>query len=174
MYTEKTIQRFWSKVNKDGECWIWTGAKLKAGYGKFTVAHQTWTLAHRVAYEIAFGPIPGSLFVCHHCDNPSCVRPEHLFAGTPSDNMRDCSNKGRNPVHQNPDCVLRGDRHPYRINPNLHARGERVGGSKLTWEKVREIRRLSSNGHTRAELARQFSITAVMVSRIARGINWKE
>src|SRR3990167_6332282 len=89
-------QRFWRMVYRTDWCWLWLGAKLKKGYGVFReTCPRRSVLAHRVAYELANGPIPGGKFVCHHCDNPSCVRPSHLFLGTQKDNMADCSRKGR-------------------------------------------------------------------------------
>ena len=89
--------RFWRFVEKGPGCWTWTGAKGQEGYGKFSVLiprlHQI--RAHRFSYELHFGPLPAGMQVCHHCDTPSCVRPDHLFVGTQLDNMRDMVAKGR-------------------------------------------------------------------------------
>ena len=87
---------FWSKVDRSGECWIWTGDKMPRGYGRVRRRDRTYVGAHRVAWEIVKGPIPAGLHVCHRCDNPPCVRPDHLFVGTASDNARDRDAKGRN------------------------------------------------------------------------------
>jgi len=89
-------ERFFAKVHFKPGCWGWLGPKDPNGYGRFSLGSaRPSVLAHRVAYEIHNGPIPDGLYVCHHCDNPECTRPGHLFVGTPADNMRDMSAKGR-------------------------------------------------------------------------------
>lgn len=93
-------ERFDAKVdrsNPDG-CWEWTGALNKNGYGKFKERSYVLVQSHRFAYQRAHGAIPTGMMVCHHCDNPRCVRPDHLFAGTALDNVRDMLAKGRHPM----------------------------------------------------------------------------
>jgi hypothetical protein len=90
--TEK--ERFWSKVDKNGDCWEWTGTLSSGGYGRFR-SHGRLVNAHRFSWEDKFGPAPTGLYVCHRCDNPRCVRVEHLFLATPSENEKDCVRKGR-------------------------------------------------------------------------------
>lgn len=89
--------RFWSYVDKrcPDECWPWTRTRRhRRGYGGVWDGVR-WTHAHRVAYRLARGPIPDGMEVCHHCDNPTCCNPRHLFLGTQLDNMRDMDRKGR-------------------------------------------------------------------------------
>ena len=88
------IDRFWDQVDKTGDCWLWTTVKSCDGYGKFRARPEMW-LAHRFAYFITHGDFDRHLYVLHHCDNPPCVNPKHLFLGTQLDNMRDCVKKGR-------------------------------------------------------------------------------
>jgi hypothetical protein len=93
--TEKDKKRFWAKVDKCGpdECLELQSAFDSGGYGLFLMGKNK--RAHRITYEIANGPIDLGLYICHHCDNPSCVNPAHLFAGTQYDNMQDSIAKGR-------------------------------------------------------------------------------
>lgn len=87
--------RFWNKVAKGKDCWEWTGGLFKTGYGKIRGNNGTTAYAHRVSYEINNGPIPPGLLVRHTCDNPKCVRPDHLLTGTHLDNARDSIERGR-------------------------------------------------------------------------------
>ncbi len=126
---------FWKRVDKSGDCWIWTGKKVGNGYGCFShgtrgaVKHYR---AHRFSYEWAYGPIPPGLQVLHRCDNPPCVNPAHLFLGTDKDNAADKMAKGRG---------ISGDRQWTRIYPERVLRGEQHSQARLTEEQVREIRR---------------------------------
>lgn len=101
------IRRFWAKVTQDGPvpvhrpelgpCWLWLAATNPSGYGKMSKGGHAAPLvaAHRLSWELHYGPVPDGLFVLHRCDNPPCVRPDHLFLGTHDDNMADATAKGR-------------------------------------------------------------------------------
>ena len=95
--SDKTSEEnFWAKVDRSGDCWIWTAAKNQKGYGFFwPVGSKRWIGAHRYSFFIEHGQFDQHKQVCHRCDNPSCVRPSHLFLGTVRDNAIDASKKGR-------------------------------------------------------------------------------
>lgn len=100
-------ERFWNKVNKTNnvnDCWEWIGAKINKGYGRIKI-NKKGVLAHRFSYELYNKSIDSNLMICHKCDNPSCVNPNHLFQGTRSDNMKDAFKKGRLNIPDPPEGV---------------------------------------------------------------------
>jgi len=138
-------------------CWNWTGDRSQKGYGRITVGSRAlgtnktvWV--HRLAAEIWKGFVPNpTVYICHHCDNPSCFNPEHLFTGTSLDNNRDCKAKGRSPK----------------------AMGILNGASKLDDGKVIEIRKTKeTSGLSDREIAKAFGVSQTLVSRILRGKAW--
>ena len=149
---KKLKERFEKKFIKMDGCWEWTACKLPAGYGYFGVAGRM-QYAHRVAYQLYVGEIGEDLFVCHHCDNPSCVNPSHLFLGTNTDNSRDCWSKGRG------------------VTPD--SSGEKNGKAKLTEKNVRTIRTMLAAGTTHRIIAKKFGVKRAAISKIACGRTWK-
>jgi len=143
--------RFWEKVDKRGpdECWEWRAARHKSGYGQFKYG-GAMKQAHRVAWELINGPIPKGIWVLHHCDNPGCVNPAHLFLGTHQDNMADMDAKGR--------------RWMGPMN-----RGERNGNANLREITVRTIRIAAG---TQREIAKRFNTSQSRVSEIRTGKAW--
>jgi hypothetical protein len=149
------IDRIMDKISiQAGGCWEWTGSTNNKGYAWVHFKGKT-SLAHRLMYESRNGPIEGGLFCCHHCDNPKCVNPDHLFLGTNGDNMRDCAAKGRT----RPSGVS-GESHPMR---------------KLTSSQVVEIRAKYSAGlGTKAVLATEYRISQTTCGRIISGRIWRD
>lgn len=148
-------ERFWSKVDrgKADECWEWTAGRFKAGYGAFARTRELGpAYAHRMAYELTYGPIPDGMDVCHTCDNPPCCNPAHHFLGTHGDNMADMSAKGR----------------------AAGARGERHRSARLTREQVMEARRrfTGARGEIIA-LARAYGVSDWAMSQALHGVTWR-
>lgn len=133
--------------------------------------------AHRVAYLLAVGPIQEGLFVCHHCDNRRCVRPDHLFLGTCRDNAQDAIRKGRAPwsTKGHKEGRLRGKDHPAAKDPKWR-RGERNGCSVLTEAAVREIRSLYEAGGRKrgfaGSIAARYGVTPDAIRRVLTRRNW--
>lgn len=150
-------ERFWPRVNRRGadECWPWQGARRAKSYGEVYApavagARQRYQ-AHRVAWVLTNGPIPDGMLVCHHCDNPPCCNPAHLFLGEHADNMRDKCAKGRGGYN----------------------RGERSGKAKLTREQVAAIRALDLSRYgSGVRAAREFGIARSQLYAIRRGARW--
>ncbi len=154
-------ERFMEKVAAESDgCWTWVAETNDEGYGKFYWdAEEPKTLAHRASWRLFRGPIPQGLHVLHHCDNPPCVRPDHLFLGTPKDNSVDCVNKDR------------------LITPRRLARtakGERHGMAKLTAPEVEEIRRrYAAGGVGQKRLAAEFGVSQRLIGKIVNGELWR-
>ena len=148
------VERFWERVSKttDG-CWLWSGGHAGGKrrpnwiYGVMMISGQQ-TLAHRFSYEIHIGKIPPGAMVCHKCDVPRCVRPDHLFLGSSKDNIADRQAKGRS------------------------ARGEAIGNSKLSAQEVVEIKMLVAANVGYTAIGRRFGVSHQAVRNIARKNTW--
>ncbi len=161
-------QRFWAKVEKTADCWLWRGGLNENGYGVFRLNNRT-VLSHRVAYELSNGTIPDGLLVCHHCDNPPCMRPDHLFIGTNADNVRDRVEKGRSAKGG----AAKGEKHWSKTHPERIARGEKHGRAVLAEEEVRAIRsRYQTGVITQYRLAEEFGVRKGTISRVLRRESW--
>jgi hypothetical protein len=136
-------QRFWSKVDRSGDCWLWTASANGAGYGQFVYRGRLLG-AHVVAYELTNGPVPSGLEILHRCDNPLCVRPDHLAVGTHLENVQDASAKGR-------------------------LRVSRPTRQRLSVADIEEIRSLVASGERRFRVANNFGISKTYVTQIMSG-----
>jgi len=135
-------ERFWLKVHKTDSCWLWTGHIATTGYGQVGVDGRKVNNAHRVAWELAVGPVPDGEFVLHRCDNRACVNPHHLFLGSARDNLLDCISKGR-----------------FRHVPGQSEK-------KLTLEMRCAIRERANAGEPAAALANEYGVSPVTIRRL--------
>lgn len=132
-------------------CWNWIGSSRGIGYGRLKHQSKTWA-AHRLSYTVFVGPITEGLWVCHRCDNPSCINPDHLFLGTPLDNNQDMVCKNRNKS-----C-------PGVLN----------GTATLNEEQVLEIARLAKTGEYKyKDIGDLYGVSATCVGQINRKESWK-
>lgn len=152
------MNRFWDKVDKNGNngCWNWVAYHNSDGYGKLSINGKS-EFAHRISWVLHFGDIPHGLCVCHHCDNPRCVNPDHLFLASHTENMKDMKIKGRTSLCKN--------------------FGEKNGNSKLTSENVESIRRLASSSENHYGLMKSicetYNISKATLYRVISYKTWK-
>ena len=149
-------ERFWRHVHKTDNCWFWIGAtkgKGKNHYGSIKPGGPKNNIsAHRASWIIHFGDIPMGQQVCHSCDNPQCIRPDHLFLGTNSKNQQDSSAKGRKYIPDN--------------------RGEKHGLSKLKEADVIQIRNLKGSGLRVPAIAKLFNVSVSCIYSVLQGTRW--
>lgn len=144
-------ERFWRHVRKSEDgCWLWEGAHLKKGYGRLTiVARKQVATAHRFSWELHYGTIPDGMDVCHRCNNPRCVRPDHLYLATPAKNTRDW------------------------IRDTGGKLGSRHHGTHLTESEVLAIRARAARGERGSDLASEFGLSKAAVSKMILRKSWK-
>jgi hypothetical protein len=163
MPTDRDIVRFWAKVQKTEDCWLWIGGQTH-GYGIFSFGGRKGRplAAHRFSHWIASGVFPGELDVLHECDTPLCVRPDHLFLGTQADNNEDSRRKGRRP---------RGENHPFF---GRECGGEKHPSSLFREDQIRSIRaRYAAREATPTELAREHNVHRQTIWHIINRTTWR-
>jgi hypothetical protein len=151
MYTEEFVRNFWNKVDKrgDDECWLWIASTAGKGYGQIRIpCTRKNAYSHRVAYELAHGPLPEKHFACHRCDTPRCCNPKHLFAGTSKENQQDMAAKKRS---------------------NWGARNKMA---KTDEAKVDLIFKMYREGWSQAKIGVVVGLHQVQVGRILNGKRW--
>lgn len=175
--TMKTpLKRFWSKVNKRGpipkhmphlgRCWEWERSLYITGYASFWNGSKQMR-GHRWIYEHMFGEIPIGIFICHKCDNRKCVRPSHLFAGTRSDNMKDCYRKGRYPLE-----VMQKNCKAMREAGALQF-GSKNPMAKLTEAQAMEALKCPRVRGASDEMAKRFGVARGVINKIRSGMAWR-
>lgn len=150
-------QRFWAKVERRGktQCWPWLAFTNPSGYGMIRNG-KAMALAHRVSYVLHHGPVRPGLCVLHHCDNPACVNPRHLYAGTDADNARDKMQRGR---CQKTQPLKQGELHHF---------------AKLTDADVKVIRSsITGRRGEKKELADRYGVSKATITHILQGTVWK-
>lgn len=168
------IERLIKRITfTEGGCWEWTGCTTDFGYGQINIGGKKW-LTHRLSYRLFVGEIPSGLKICHRCDNPPCIRPDHLFLATQKENIDDMMVKGRNMHKVCPETLARGDKNGSRTKPESVRRGEKIEWHKLTDEDVIEIRRSFNEGEMSApELAVKFNVIVQTINKVVQGYTWK-
>lgn len=143
--------RFWEKVNRRGpnECWPWLACSQKEGYGVISYQGKTQR-AHRIAFMLHHGPIPDGMFVCHACDNPSCVNPAHLWLGRNEENVQDMLDKGRNAVMS----------------------GSQSGSAKLSEIDIPLIKLLRAEGLSHRKIAGIYGVRHQTIACVLHGKTW--
>lgn len=148
-------KRFFDKVEKTSGCWLWKGGSTNYGYGCLWCNEKKGLVrAHVFSYKFHKGVVPPGMCVCHKCDVPACVNPDHLWLGTHAENMRDGFAKGR-------------------IKNTNPSRGENHHKAKLTWDQVHEIRSSPLKGYgSSIKLSKQYGVSVQIIDRIVNNRNW--
>lgn len=159
-------------------CWLWLGTLTKSGYGTAAVEGKT-VGAHRASYLAFCGPIPEGLFICHRCNNRACVNPDHLYAGTHTDNMADRKRAGLyyegedHWTHIKPERLATGEKHWSNLHPDKTCKGERNGSVKITEQELFEIRAAFATGEPGQRIAKRYGLGKTQIYRIRDGRSWR-
>ena len=143
----QAFERYFKRGNEK-ECWPWLGSVSHTGYGELRYKSKTYR-AHRVSYMLHISSFDDELFICHKCDNPPCVNPNHLFAGTANDNVQD------------------------KVNKNRQAQLQEHGRAVLNNQQAKEIKDLLAKGYARSQLAKMYHVSKSIIIDIDRGFTWK-
>lgn len=144
------VERFWAKVDRSGDCWVWTANKVGTGYGRFWSGSPSGVLAHRWIWEQHNGAIPKGMEVMHKCDTPSCVRVDHLQLGTHAENVADCVAKDRT-------AKPKGERNPFH---------------RLKLADVHDIRVRIARGEVQRRIAEDYGVSPSAITAVKKGQNW--
>jgi len=150
---QETINRFWDKVDKSGDCWEWTASTNQDGYGRICIlvnGKKRWFQAHRISYYLNKGSIRDGKIICHNCDNPACVNPDHLYSGTWADNTHDAVNRG------------------------MMNMGEKNGNSRFVKSQIIEIRNKYATGkYSYRQIANEYDTYPMTICGIVRRKSWR-
>ena len=184
-YTPAQLKAYWRRVKRTRKCWLWTGIVNRDGYGRYNARINGRTVnrsAHRIAWELIYGPIPDGLQVRHKCPgggNRLCCNPAHLALGNAVQNAQDREDDGRtargerNGRHTRPESFGEEYRARVRARPSDKWRGEAHPAAKLTEEQVRAIRQRREAGEELLPLSTEFGVTRAMICAIAKRRAWK-
>jgi len=180
--TDRQRINFESKIDKSGDCHLWTGTLQNKGYGQVTLGRGNVRLAHRISFQIHHGEIPEGMDVLHRCDVRNCVNPLHLWLGTAVDNARDKENKNRgnhatglrNGRSTMPWRTARGENSGARRHPEKIVRGEESSSAKVCEESVRKMRELYKTGeYSFASLGKIFGLSHTSAGFIVTRKTWR-
>jgi DNA-binding CsgD family transcriptional regulator len=165
-------ERFWALVDqREDGCWEFQGFKYPSGYGRFAACGRTW-YAHRLAFMLHHWRSP-QRWVLHHCDNPSCVRPDHLYDGTPKDNVADRDKRGRSAYIKDPEGFKDALRKGYAA---ARAKGwvPRGRPTTLDMDQIKAIKARSAQGESVGSITKDFPVTHQTIYRICTGRSWAD
>lgn len=160
------LKRLEAAIGPDRECWLWRGKLDAAGRGRIWVDGKL-KLAHRAVWELKVGPIPPGALLCHHCDNPTCVNPKHMYVGTPKSNVRDMMVRKRHWTDKDPARAKEVARRTG--SANTHFRGSGNPKAKLTAQQVTAIR---ADTRKTKVVAAEYGVDRTMIQRIRNGKMW--